>query len=162
MRRDDDTNDDDDDATSNAVPETKRALLTTTTTTTTTTTRVGDKVVDFFFVDVAACVGQSSQRDAAGARVGGHERAREQDDSAPNVDAGEERLARRAEKGKLGKSDRENRYRHATMALPFACVQTMKNEKEEERGEREREEKTLNCLKIFKRGRCSAAAERKL
>ncbi len=63
---------------------------------------------------------------------------------------------KRTEKGKLveERQREENRYRHATMGIPFACVQTIERlEKEEEaRRTRTRREDTVNCLKIFSDG----------
>ena len=124
-------------------PRPKRALLTTSTSSS---------------VDVAACGRPVVVARPPGRELDDIERAREKRMIRHQTwtlvkDAN---TRKRTEKGKLveERQREENRYRHATMGKPLACVQTIERlEKEEEaRRTRTRREDTVNCLKIFSDG----------
>ena len=134
--------------------------------TTTTTTRLPalfprpkrDLLTTTSFVDVAACGRPVVAARPPGRELEDIERAREtrmiRHQTWTLVKDANRR--KRTEKGKLveERQREENRYRHATMGIPFACVQTLERlEKEEEaRRTRTRREDTVNCLKIFSDG----------
>ena len=134
--------------------------------TTTTTTRLPalfprpkrDLLTTTSFVDVAACGRPVVAARPPGRELEDIERAREtrmiRHQTWTLVKDANRR--KRTEKGKLveERQREENRYRHATMGIPFACVQTIERlEKEEEaRRTRTRREDTVNCLKIFSDG----------
>ena len=131
-------------------PRPKRALLTTTT--------KSSSISSSSFVDVAACGRPVVAARPPERELEDIERAREtrmiRHQTWTLVKDANTR--KRTEKGKLveERQREENRYRHATMGIPFACVQTIERlEKEEEaRRTRTRREDTVNCLKIFSDG----------